>query len=138
MRDQLESLKRAICADAVLEETAGESVFRRTLAHSDTPETEFAVFENWLEQVRMWLMYGAEFTFTRNYEHIMAGSYTGDLTMGNNGTDMMRYLSAKSRCCIDRLLALILFINDYASIRVRALLSLYLPLESKADEYNET
>lgn len=91
-RDQLRALKKAVYADAAQRGFAGESAFRRTLAHSDTPETEFAVFENWLERVRMWLMYGAEFTFIKNYESIMEGSYTGDLTMGNNGTDTLHIL----------------------------------------------
>ena len=71
---------------------AGKSAFCQTLAHSDTPETEFTIFENWLERVRMWLMYGAEFTFTKNYESIMEGTYQGDLTEGNNGTDLLRIL----------------------------------------------
>ena len=91
-RDQIERLKTEIETGAAPELVGGESAFCRTLAHSDTPETEFAIFENWLEQVRMWLMYGAEFTFTKNYESIMEGSYLGDLTEGNNGTDMLRIL----------------------------------------------
>ena len=57
--------------------------FCQTLAHSDTPETEFTIFENWLERVRyVKPMYGAEFTFTKNYESIMEGNLQGDPTEG--------------------------------------------------------
>lgn len=91
-RDQIELLKKAIRDDRTPELAAGKSAFCQTLAHSDTPETEFTIFENWLERVRMWLMYGAEFTFTKNYESIMEGTYQGDLTEGNNGTDLLRIL----------------------------------------------
>lgn len=91
-RDRLRAQKKAICADMAQRGFPGESIFRRTLAHSDTPETEFAILENRPEQVCMWLMYGAEFTFTKNYKSIMEWSYTGDLTMGNNGTDTLRIL----------------------------------------------
>ena len=91
-RDQIELLKKAIRDDRTPELAAGKSAFCQTLAHSDTPETEFTIFENWLERVRMWLMYGAEFTFTKNYESIMEGTYRGDLTEGNNGTDLLRIL----------------------------------------------
>jgi dGTPase len=88
---QINSLKKAIYAGAA-EMEAGSSAFRRALHHSDTPEEEFAIFENWLEELRLWMMYGAEFTFTRNYDAIMAGTFSGELTEGNNASDIIQIL----------------------------------------------
>ena len=68
------------------------SVFRQALNHSDTPEEEFAIFENWLEGVRLWLMYGAQYTFKRNYAAIMDGTFPGELIEGNNSSDIIHIL----------------------------------------------
>lgn len=90
-RNQLSSLRKAI-VKAEQESVEGSSVFRRTLAHSDTPEAEFAIFENWLEGLRLWLMYGAQYTFTQNYSAIMRGDFLGELAEGNNGTDTLHIM----------------------------------------------
>ena len=91
-RNQINSLKKAIYNDGAQSTANGGSAFRRTLAHSDTPESEFAIFENWLENFRLWLMYGAEYTFTQNYQAIMDGTYPGELTEGNNASDALRIM----------------------------------------------
>lgn len=94
-RNQLNPLRKAIVyaeKESRAQEERSPSVFRRALSHSDTPEAEFAIFENWLEGLRLWLMYGAQFTFTRNYAAIMDGTFPGELTEGNNGSDTLRIM----------------------------------------------
>ena len=91
-RNQINSLKKAIYSDAAQKAAEGGSAFCRSLTHSDTPESEFAIFENWLEDFRLWLMYGAEFTFTQNYQAIMAGTFLGELTEGNYVSDALRIM----------------------------------------------
>ena len=93
-RNMLNSLIKAVHTKgkAAAERSGGESVFRRALSHSDTPEDEFAIFENWLESVRMWLMYSAQFSFNLNYKKIMAGTYPHDLLEETNGADVLGIL----------------------------------------------
>lgn len=93
-RNQLNPLRKAIARaeEEQAQEAQSASTFRRALSHSDTPETEFAIFENWLEGLRLWLMYGVQYTFTKNYAAIMNGTFPGELTEGNNGSDALRIM----------------------------------------------
>ena len=70
----------------------GGSVFRRTLEHSDTPEIEFAIFENWLEDMRLWLMEKAKNAFLANYRAIMAGAFPGELCEGGDSSTALHIL----------------------------------------------
>ncbi|MBQ9413145.1 MAG: dNTP triphosphohydrolase [Oscillospiraceae bacterium] len=94
-RYQIRSLEKAL--DRMEDGSArqlgtGKSVLRKSLSHSDTPEIEFAIFENWLEDLRLWGMYCAMFSFNSNYGAIMAGEFTADILEGNNFTDTLRIL----------------------------------------------
>lgn len=93
-RNMLNPLRKAITTQGkeTAQRSGGNSVLRRALFHSDTPEVEFAIFENWLEYVRMWLMYDAQYSFTRNYVRIMAGDFPDDILENNNGTVTLRIL----------------------------------------------
>lgn len=91
-RNMLNPLKKAVRTLKTAGTAAEGSVFRRTLTHSDTPEEEFAIFENWLEGLRQWLAYGAQSTFLFNYKKIMRGQFHGELTEGNYYSDMLHIL----------------------------------------------
>ena len=70
----------------------GKTVFRRSLTHSDTPEIEFAIFENWLAEMRLWLINNAAETFLDNYDKIMDGTFLGELCEGNDSSDALHIL----------------------------------------------
>ena len=59
-----------------------------------SPESDFVIFENWLEEVRLWLMRCAAFAFTHNYDAIMAGTYIDDLFIGTYAEDTLAILKA--------------------------------------------
>lgn len=59
-----------------------------------SPESDFVIFENWLEEVRLWLMHCAAFAFSRNYDAIMAGTYINDLFIGTHAEDTLAILKA--------------------------------------------
>lgn len=59
-----------------------------------SPESDFVIFENWLEDVRMWLMYDAAYAFSLNYDSIMAGTYTEDLFTGTHAEGTLAILKA--------------------------------------------
>lgn len=59
-----------------------------------SPESDFVIFENWLEEVRLWLMHCAAFAFSRNYDAIMAGTYIDDLFIGTHAEDTLAILKA--------------------------------------------
>jgi dGTPase len=54
-----------------------EKAFRS--AKSRGTESDFQIFETWAAGLRNGLMHGAAYTFVKNYEEIMAGSYKYDL-----------------------------------------------------------
>ena len=94
-RNRLNSLRKHIAQarKTAAEEKAGnDSVLRRALYHSDTPETEFAIFENWLEEMRIWLMESAIKNFLEHYDEIMAGEFMGELCEGNESSDAMHIM----------------------------------------------
>ncbi|MBO7738898.1 MAG: dNTP triphosphohydrolase [Oscillospiraceae bacterium] len=71
------------------------STLKKTLYNSvRSPESDFVIFENWLEDVRMWLMYDAAYAFSYNYDSIMAGTYTEDLFTGTHAEDTLAILKA--------------------------------------------
>ncbi len=57
-----------------------------------TPESDFVLFENWLTDTRQWLMNGAAYAFSKNYEAIMAGDYPDDLFVGTYVEDTISIL----------------------------------------------
>lgn len=68
---------------------------KRKLYQSErSPESDFVIFENWLEEIRQWLMHCAAFAFTRNYDSIMAGTYTEDLFIGTYAEDTLSIMKA--------------------------------------------
>jgi len=94
-RNRLNALRKSIAFARKAEEdeqSRGGSVLRRSLSHSDTPETEFAIFENWLEDMRLWLMNGAVDTFLQNYDAIMAGEFLGELCGGDEIGEALRIM----------------------------------------------
>ncbi len=90
-RNQLNDLRKRISA-ARAGTVQGGSAFRAALSHSDTPETEFAIFENWLEGLRLLFMEEAADNFCRNYDAIMAGTYPGELCADNECSDALRIM----------------------------------------------
>ena len=71
------------------------SSLKRALYQSErSPESDFVIFENWLEEIRLWLMHCAAFGFTKNYDAIMAGTYTEDLFAGTHAEDTLSILKA--------------------------------------------
>ena len=71
------------------------STLKKTLYNSvRSPESDFVIFENWLEDVRMWLMYDAAYAFSCNYDSIMAGTYIEDLFTGTHAEDTLAILKA--------------------------------------------
>lgn len=44
-----------------------------------TKETYMIAFQNWMDFVRKWFMYCASYSFSRNYQKIMEGSYNKEL-----------------------------------------------------------
>ena len=92
-RNRLNDLRKRISAARAAEQeeaARGGSVLRRTLSHSDTPESEFAIFENWLEEVRLWLMRSAADAFREHYAAIMAGTFLGELCEGSEALHIMK------------------------------------------------
>ena len=68
---------------------------KRELFRNDrSPASDFVIFENWLEEIRQWLMHCAAFSFTKNYDAIMAGSYTDDLFIGTYAEETLSILKA--------------------------------------------
>lgn len=92
-RNRLNDLRKRVSAARAAEQeeaARGRSVLRRTLSHSDTPESEFAIFENWLEEVRLWLMRSAADAFREHYAAIMAGTFPGELCEGSEALHIMK------------------------------------------------
>lgn len=68
---------------------------KRNLYMSErSPESDFVIFENWLEEVRLWLMHCAAYAFTQNYDAIMAGTYLDDLFVGTYAEDTLAILKS--------------------------------------------
>ena len=70
------------------------SLKRELYKSARSPESDFVIFENWLEDVRMWLMYDAAYAFSLNYDSIMAGTYTEDLFAGTHAEGTLAILKA--------------------------------------------
>lgn len=68
---------------------------KRNLYMSErSPESDFVIFENWLEEVRLWLMHCAAYAFTQNYDAIMAGTYLDGLFVGTYAEDTLAILKS--------------------------------------------
>lgn len=96
-RGALQALKRTI--DTLKKPEARLKVLKKQLTQQEirSTETDFNVFSNWLEETRLWLMYGACYAFSLHYDAIMEGTFTSDLFEGTYNEDLLFIMKSVMR-----------------------------------------
>lgn len=56
-----------------------DNLKKRIDTQKESKESDFVVFQKWMEVVRQWLMYVVAYSFSRHYKDILAGDYKRDL-----------------------------------------------------------
>lgn len=57
-----------------------------------TAESDLVAFQKWMELVKKWLMFVTAFSFSKNYDKILSGTYKKDLFFGTNHQETMKIL----------------------------------------------
>lgn len=61
-----------------------EDLKRRILIQNRSIETDLIGFQKWMEIVRKWLMYVVSYSFSKNYDEILEGTYKNDMFYNTN------------------------------------------------------